>query len=201
MKLASCGFGAAIAILAIAGTTLAQENLEKGKTPEQLYAADCAICHKSPNGLTRSVGIMGVENFLREHYTASREAAAAIASYLKSVDQAAPPERKRRGKPTVTESDKNKPVEKKSAKREPKPGDIKTDENKPGAKADKDAGKHKKPAMARLPKSKPAEGMTSEPGDKPQPKSDDAKPADAAPKADATDTKPDASATNNKKPN
>jgi len=59
----------------------AQENFDLGKTPAELYAADCAVCHKSPQGLAKS----GTEAFLREHYTASREAAAAIVGYLRQV--------------------------------------------------------------------------------------------------------------------
>jgi len=38
-----CGF------LLILGVPLrAQENLDFGKSPAQLYASDCAVCHKSP---------------------------------------------------------------------------------------------------------------------------------------------------------
>ncbi len=83
--------GAAIFTLVIAGAATAQENLDFGKTPTELYASDCAICHKSPRGLARSGGIRGVQSFLREHYTASREAAAAIAAYLQAVDRGSPP--------------------------------------------------------------------------------------------------------------
>ena len=81
--------GAAVAVLAVwaAGPAAAQENLDKGKTPAQLYASDCAICHKSPRGLAKGVGRYGLDNFLRAHYTASREAAAAISAYLQSIDR------------------------------------------------------------------------------------------------------------------
>jgi hypothetical protein len=57
--------------------------LDKGKTAAQLYATDCAICHKSPQSITQAPGLFGLESFLREHYTASRESAASIAAYLK----------------------------------------------------------------------------------------------------------------------
>jgi len=79
--------GWAIAVLAlVSSAATAQENLDSGKTPGELYAQDCAICHKSPRGLAQTGGILGVQAFLREHYTASREAAAAIAAYLQAVD-------------------------------------------------------------------------------------------------------------------
>ena len=64
----------------LAGPASAQENIDAGKTPAQLYSQDCAICHKSPSGMARAGGLFGLENFLREHYTASRETAAAIAA-------------------------------------------------------------------------------------------------------------------------
>ena len=77
----------AIAALALTfGAAMAQENLDSGKSAAELYAQNCAICHKSPRGLAQTGGIMGVQAFLREHYTASREAAAAIAAYLQAVD-------------------------------------------------------------------------------------------------------------------
>ncbi|MFY9818185.1 MAG: hypothetical protein WAK36_16050, partial [Pseudolabrys sp.] len=67
----------------------AQETLGRGKTPAQTFASDCAVCHKSPQGLAKSAsGLIGVEGFLREHYTSSRESAAALANYLRSVGTA-----------------------------------------------------------------------------------------------------------------
>ena len=41
-------------VLCIASSTGAQESLDKGKTAAQLYATDCAICHKSPQSITPS---------------------------------------------------------------------------------------------------------------------------------------------------
>ena len=79
------GLAAGLLALALAAPAAAQENLDSGKTGAQLYAADCAICHKSAQALKKSGGIFGLSSFLREHYTASRESAAAIASYLDSV--------------------------------------------------------------------------------------------------------------------
>lgn len=75
-----------LSAVSLAGPAFAQESLDKGKTPAQLFASDCAPCHKSPQGLAKSGGLFGLDGFLREHYTASREAATAIANYLKSMD-------------------------------------------------------------------------------------------------------------------
>ena len=88
MKALGCGIWAAIGLMALcqAGTAGAQESLDQGKSPAQLFASDCVICHRSPQGLARAGGIFGLDSFLREHYTASRETATALANYLKAMD-------------------------------------------------------------------------------------------------------------------
>jgi mono/diheme cytochrome c family protein len=73
--------------LCIGSSAGAQENLDKGKTAAQLYASDCAICHKSPQSISQAPGVFGLESFLREHYTASRESAASIVAYLKKLEK------------------------------------------------------------------------------------------------------------------
>ena len=85
--------------LFIASSAGAQENLDRGKTAAQLYATDCAICHKSPQSITTAPGLFGLESFLREHYTASRESAASIAAYLKGMEK--PSARLRRGQAAI----------------------------------------------------------------------------------------------------
>jgi hypothetical protein len=63
----------------------AQENLDRRKTPVQLYASDCAECHRNPKTVMQTVPPGSLAGYLREHYTASRESAAALASYLISI--------------------------------------------------------------------------------------------------------------------
>jgi hypothetical protein len=138
------GLGAAILALFFAGQASAQENLDSGKTPAQLFTSDCAICHKTPSGLSKGGkalgGLLGLQGFLREHYTASREAAAAIAAYVQAADRGPPPaERKRAAKP----KEKAKPGESQAAKpktstegkpdatSEPKAIDTKATETRP----------------------------------------------------------------------
>ena len=78
---------AGVSAVWLANSAAAQETLGRGRTPAQTFASDCAVCHKSPQGLARSAGgFFGVEGFLREHYTSSRESAVALANYLRSVD-------------------------------------------------------------------------------------------------------------------
>ena len=137
-------------LLAAAGVASAQENLDAGKSGAQLYQSNCAICHKSAQALDKSGGgLFGLESFLREHYTSSRESAAAISAYLNTVGGGpaqAHPIRKKAGKkkeakPETKPDAKDgkpaeaKPEEKKSDEKKPaeKPGD-KPSQNKPGKK-------------------------------------------------------------------
>jgi len=69
------------------------------KPPAQLFASDCtgAGCHKSPQGLAKNQGF-GLASFLREHYTNSRESAAAMAAYLSKLPGAPEPKEARKPK-------------------------------------------------------------------------------------------------------
>jgi mono/diheme cytochrome c family protein len=102
--------------LCIASSAGAQENLDKNKTGAQLYASICADCHKLPQSL-KPPGIFGLESFLREHYTADRESAAAIATYLNGLKKPESPRRRavkstsqaKPSQPKPSESTANKP--------------------------------------------------------------------------------------------
>ena len=65
-----------------AGQVEAQENLDAGKSPSQIFGGTCAACHKSPRGLLRTVPPGSLTGFLRQHYTTSSEMAGVLASYL-----------------------------------------------------------------------------------------------------------------------
>ena len=178
-----------VGLLAVLGSPLAaQENLDFGKTPAQLFASDCAICHKSPQGLAaKGGGILGLESFLREHYTASRESAAAIAGYLRAAGNApaTPPGRKPRakgddkkkpdasktgaGKPGEAKSGDGKPADAKPSEAKPadaKPADTKPAEPKVEPKAESKPAEPK-PAESKPAESKPAESKPAEGGKKP----------------------------------
>ena len=171
------GFGMwALCLAAGAG---AQESLDRGKSPAQLFASDCSICHKSPQGLVKSGGF-GLDSFLREHYSASRETASAIAGYLRSVD-GGPAGPGRASKRTAKGDDKTKSDDKK--KPEVKPGEAKGTE-KPGAAAGEPKSSEPKSAEPTSSEPKPAEIMTPEPKaveSKPStPTHDASKPAEGA---------------------
>jgi hypothetical protein len=181
------GFGAVVLALVMAGSAAAQENLDSGKTPAELYAQDCAICHKSPRGLAQTGGILGVQAFLREHYTASREAAAAIAAFLNAADKGAA-QAGRPAKRTAKTKDKPSAGEAKpAADKGPEP---KT-EPKPSAAAKPDEA----PAAA---SAKPDKPDKPEQADNPvEAKVDDAKPPAKKPRAVA---KPDSTKPASTKP-
>ena len=147
-----CGMALAVGVLAVGlvGPAGAQENLDQGKTPAQLFASDCAVCHKSPQGLAAKIG-SGLTEFLREHYTASKESAAAIAGFLRQAGGApapGPKASKRKG------DDKTKTGE--------KPGD-KTGDNAEDKPADKKKAEPIENKPADKPKSAKTESKPSEP--------------------------------------
>ena len=84
------GVGAGFGFLALicASVAAAQGNLDQGKSGAQLYASACASCHKSPSSPSSARWFFGLESFLREHYTSSRESAALLAAYLKAQEKA-----------------------------------------------------------------------------------------------------------------
>ena len=179
--------GAAVLALFIAAQASAQEDLDSGKTPAQLYASNCAICHKTPNGLSKAGGPFGLQGFLREHYTASRQAAAAIAAYVDAVD---------RGAPAVERGPKRAAKPKEAGK----PGDAKASkakaEPKGEPKGSEPATPQDKPAEAKPAEAKPSDAAPAEP--KPvEAKVDAGKPPAKPASPPPADSKPDSE----KKPN
>jgi hypothetical protein len=87
--MSSHGIRLAIGSLALcfASSAGAQGSLEQGKTAAQLFVANCASCHKSPQSVTKATGIFGLESFLRGHYTPSSQSAATIAAYLNGLER------------------------------------------------------------------------------------------------------------------
>lgn len=75
---------AAVVLWMSALSPAAAQNLEAGKSPAQIFAATCAICHKSPHGLLKSVSPGSLPGFLRQHYTTSVSMAGAMSAYVLS---------------------------------------------------------------------------------------------------------------------
>jgi mono/diheme cytochrome c family protein len=76
-------FAPLIGLLAVLVTAAqAQVNIDQGKSPAEIFANDCAACHKTTRGLAAGKNSLILTSFLREHYTASRDQAAALAAYV-----------------------------------------------------------------------------------------------------------------------
>jgi hypothetical protein len=90
----------AVACLSGAAQALAQseapgsrgENFSAKPAP-QLFTSDCTGggCHKGPQGLAKGQSQTSLAGFLREHYTNSRESAAALSRYLVGLANAPAP--------------------------------------------------------------------------------------------------------------
>ena len=86
------GFIAALVVssAALAPLARAQTNIDQGKSSAEIFANDCAVCHKSTRGLAAGKNSLMLSGLLREHYTASREQAAALAAYVLGAGGNAP---------------------------------------------------------------------------------------------------------------
>jgi hypothetical protein len=95
--------------LCVATSAAAQSNLDKGRTGAQLYASSCAGCHKSPQSVTKTAAVYGLESFLREHYAATPESAATIAAYLKGLERQSSGSVRARGAKHTSQANAPKP--------------------------------------------------------------------------------------------
>jgi hypothetical protein len=107
------------------------QNLEAGKSPSQIFAGTCTVCHKSPRGLLKTMSAGALPGFLRQHYTTSPEMAGLLSSYLVSNGAAdkryqgkdaksdgkpgsqpggAPPQLDRQGRPVHTSAPRREPA-------------------------------------------------------------------------------------------
>jgi len=123
-----------VAILPFAAR--AQVNIDAGKTAAEIYASDCATCHKSPRGLAAGKNSLMLSSFLREHYTASGDQAKALAAYVLGAGGAEPAPKQKpetehaREEPREPKTGEPKSAESKSA--ESRSAEARTGEAKPG---------------------------------------------------------------------
>jgi hypothetical protein len=96
----------AAVVVICAGSALGQTNIDQGKPASELFANYCAVCHKSTRGLANGRNSLTLSLFLREHYAASSQQAAALAAYVISAGGNAPakPERARSEEPKGQEA-------------------------------------------------------------------------------------------------
>jgi len=120
----------------------AQVNIDQGKSPSEIFANDCAACHKSTRGLASGKNSLMLTLFLREHYTASREQAAALAAYVLGAGggEALKPGQKPGSERAKVEEPKGRPVQQSAkpevetptAKLQPPAGEEAKPEEQPG---------------------------------------------------------------------
>lgn len=180
-------FVACVLVAALGGTgpARAQEDLNRGKTPPQLFVSDCtgSGCHRDPRGLAK-LDARPLADFLRMHYTASKENAAAIAAYLVSVGADTRPARPvspPRSAPATAAKPAEKPTEP-DKDAQSKTAAPPANSSEPGASKPSEPAK---PAEASAPKpqestAKPAEAKPA----------DVVKPAEAKPSEAVSEPKP-----------
>ena len=86
----ACGLAAALAVLAVAGNVVADENPpDSTAAGESAFTAECAACHSSVSRLVRRLASQTPEerraflySFLAGHYAADADMRAAIIAYL-----------------------------------------------------------------------------------------------------------------------
>lgn len=192
------------------------QNLEAGKTPAQIFAATCAVCHKGPHGLLKSVAPGSLPGFLRQHYTTSTSMASAMSAYVLSngaANRRAGDDLTREGresrtapKPSAPESEPRQerrfggetPASRPAAKpREDGAGQADTPEKKP--KAEKRKPRHVPPKDEPKDTSRPASDTVAKP--KPEaPAAESSKPAAVPEKPSDSAAQPSAPETPVKKP-
>jgi hypothetical protein len=112
------GLAAALGLALMPAVARAQVNIDQGKPAAEIFENDCATCHKTAKGLASGKNSLMLSSFLREHYTASRDQAAALAAYVVGVGGSGPA-------PAA-----QKPAQNHAKVEEPKAGEPKTSEPK-----------------------------------------------------------------------
>ncbi len=73
-------------VIMAASDARAQENLDRDKSGQKLFAATCVQCHKSARGLAKGRISFMLSYYLRQHYTSSAASAQTLTAYLQAVD-------------------------------------------------------------------------------------------------------------------
>ena len=143
-----------VVVLLVPVAAQAQTNLDQGKSPAQIFAAACAECHKAPRGLANGKGATALTEFLREHYTTSRDQAAALAAYVLTGRNTDPGTSGARGQERGQErNQEQKPTTERGATADR--GGGAADESKPAeAKPSKRQARQAKPEEAAPPEAK-----------------------------------------------
>ena len=122
-------------VVAVAVTSaepaLSQTNIDQGKPASELFANYCAVCHKSTRGLANGRSSLTLSMFLREHYAASSQQAAALAAYVISAGGNAPAPKPERAKSEEAKGQEAKGQEAKGHETKPRAASAKSEPEKP----------------------------------------------------------------------
>ncbi|CAL77099.1 hypothetical protein BRADO3305 [Bradyrhizobium sp. ORS 278] len=154
--------------IGLAGAAVAQENLDAGKSPAQIYNGTCVVCHKSPRGLAKTVSAGSLPGFLRQHYTTSPEMAGVLANYLISNGAADAHSMGHSGKDGSKETRSERRTRAATAASEAKPSEVKPEAEGAGQTEPRRRGRHSKrsePAEAKPEAGAEAKPSAAEPAD------------------------------------
>lgn len=86
-------------------------DINEGRTPAQVFATDCGVCHKNAQGLAKDRSPNALVGFLRQHYTTGIQQAGALAAYLASIPSAPEPRGGRQLMPTRVSPPERQPAQ------------------------------------------------------------------------------------------
>lgn len=86
-------------------------DINEGRSPAQIFATDCGVCHKGAQGLAKDRSPNALTSFLRQHYTTGIQQAGALAAYLASVPSAPEPRGGRQLMPTRVSPPERQPAQ------------------------------------------------------------------------------------------
>jgi hypothetical protein len=86
MSLSGKGLAFSLAVTLLTCCLARALDLDQDKSGAQLFAANCATCHRSPKGLAKNRFSWSLQSFLQQHYTTSPALAQTLTEYLQLVD-------------------------------------------------------------------------------------------------------------------
>jgi hypothetical protein len=97
--------GAASLVLATVAGGVAAQDLDAGKSAQQLFSSACTACHRGPQGLAKGRSPGAIAGFLAQHYTSGKRSAGELGAYLAAVggDKPAPARGAAPAAPAATE--------------------------------------------------------------------------------------------------
>lgn len=140
--------GAASLVLATVAGGVAAQDLDAGKSAQQLFSSACTACHRGPQGLAKGRSPGAIAGFLAQHYTSGKRSAGELGAYLAAVGG---------DKPAPTRGAAPAAPAARTAATEPKPGAAAPPGREAGAKPTpaRAAAEQQRQEAARVPAMRP----------------------------------------------